>query len=260
MGIITKVAILCPIDFKEKIALFVGLNSFDSVLKFYRRIQNEFGEYISCFEMADSVSIDAVIKNLNRPLPLDKLYDFHVLVELSSNNSKQLEAQLLDSLERMNNEKVVENATYSLDENRKNFLSLKSYRESIPEALKRDGWCYKYDISLPLDVYYECVNVLRDRLAGTGTTRVCGYGHIGDSNLHFNVTSQKFDPEIRDSIEPFIYEFVGKHRGSISAEHGIGLHKKHVLKYSKNNHAIQVMKQIKSLFDPNGTLNPKKIF
>ena len=61
-------------------------------------------------------------------------------------------------------------------------------RERIAEALLKDGYCYKYDISLPLSVFYDSITVMKERL-GREVTRVVGYGHIGDGNMHLNITS-----------------------------------------------------------------------
>lgn len=86
-----------------------------------------------------------------------------------------------------------------------------------------------------------------------------GYGHIGDSNLHLNISSPKFDPEVYSLIEPYVYEYTSKQRGSVSAEHGIGVMKPHVLHCSKSHAAIQLMKNVKKAMDPNGILNPYKV-
>lgn len=94
---------------------------------------------------------------------------------------------------------------------------------------------------------------------GTQAKRVCGYGHLGDSNIHLNITSEKFEKSLQNKIEPFVYEWVAKHNGSVSAEHGIGFKKRDYLHYSKTNEAIGIMSEIKKLFDPKGILNPYKV-
>jgi hypothetical protein len=97
---------------------------------------------------------------------------------------------------------------------------------------------------------YEIVEAMRARLPGT---RIVGYGHVGDGNLHLNVSSPRGpDAAILAAIEPFIYEWTRDARGSISAEHGLGLMKAAAVGYSKSAEAIGVMRQIKHLFDPNG--------
>ena len=89
-------------------------------------------------------------------------------------------------------------------------------------------------------------------------THVVGYGHVGDGNLHFNVTSSAYNPELKSRIEPYIYEFVHKHKGSISAEHGLGFVKNNYIHFSKTDSAVKLMQQMKSLMDPKGILNPYK--
>ena len=72
-------------------------------------------------------------------------------------------------------------------------------RERIAESLLKDGYCYKYDISLPLSVFYDSITVMRARL-GDSVTRVVGYGHIGDGNMHLNITSPEDSQQVRKEI------------------------------------------------------------
>lgn len=83
---------------------------------------------------------------------------------------------------------------------------------------------------------------------------------IGDGNLHLNVATVEHSEKIASSIEPYVYEWTSKYKGSISAEHGIGFLKTKYLKYSKSKFEIDLMKKIKNVMDPNNTLNPYKIF
>ncbi|CAF1654576.1 unnamed protein product, partial [Didymodactylos carnosus] len=89
---------------------------------------------------------------------------------------------------------------------------------------------------------------------------VTGFGHVGDGNLHLNVTTKEYSQTVKDVLEPFLYEWVSKQRGSISAEHGLGLHKAKYLGLGKSLHALDIMRNIKTLFDPNLILNPYKLF
>lgn len=111
---------------------------------------------------------------------------------------------------------------------------------------------------MPLSHFYEIVPAMRKRV-GSLAKRVCGYGHIGDSNLHLNVSCEEFTPEIYAKVEPFVYEYTSKLRGSVSAEHGIGFLKPKYLKYTKGPEALHLMKELKVLMDPNGILNPYKV-
>ena len=133
-------------------------------------------------------------------------------------------------------------------------------RESSAIAGKSMGYNIKFDVSLPLDSMYRLVEDCRNRTKDYALT--IGYGHIGDSNLHINmlVPDQANVDTVMASIDPWIYEFLRGVGGSISAEHGIGLMKAEKLQYSKDATQIEYMRRIKNLFDPNGILNPYKVF
>lgn len=161
--------------------------------------------------------------------------------------------------------------------------ALWSLRENITQATKQDGYVYKYDVSLPLEVFYQIIIDLKEHLQEfSDLKRICGFGHLGklwfsvrshskffrltlitlvsgDGNIHVNITSAEFSETLIKAIEPFIFEKVSQFRGSISAEHGIGFMKTKYLKFSKNNNEIILMKNLKTLMDPNGILNPYKV-
>lgn len=81
----------------------------------------------------------------------------------------------------------------------------------------------------------------------------------GDGNLHLNVVTSKYDEELTRIIEPFVYEWTSKYRGSVSAEHGIGLIKTQYLKHNKSGHVIDLMRDLKNTMDPKCILNPYKV-
>jgi FAD/FMN-containing dehydrogenase len=99
---------------------------------------------------------------------------------------------------------------------------------------------------------------------------------LSSGNLHINICADKYDDEIEKVIEPYVYEIVAEERGSISAEHGLGksfysatisnmlmrssagVMKAPYIGYSKSQTSIDMMKQVKKMFDPKGILNPYK--
>ena len=134
-------------------------------------------------------------------------------------------------------------------------------REGITAALARSGYVYKYDVSVPLAELYDLVDEIRAALQPLGALTTA-FGHLGDGNLHLNVfTPGKFerDDAVLSAIEPRIYNWIAARRGSISAEHGIGVMKPHYLSMSKTEPVIEVMRGLKTLLDPNGILNPAKV-
>lgn len=111
-----------------------------------------------------------------------------------------------------------------------------------------------------MPVLYDLVESVRERLErlNVPVNAVAGFGHIGDGNLHLNVIADDYRKDVSDALEPFIYEWIQKQGGSISAEHGIGQMKSKYLKYSKSDNSIDLMRTIKQTFDPNGIMNPQK--
>jgi FAD/FMN-containing dehydrogenase len=164
-------------------------------------------------------------------------------------------------LEHVMETEVVSDGVLAQDQTQ--IQELWSWREGITECLGHDGGVYKYDLSIPIGELYDLVNETRDRLIEAGllgsdeshpVVDVVGYGHMGDANLHLNIPVRKFDKAVEKKLEPFVYEWVQKRNGSISAEHGLGVTKKPYIGYSKSETMIKLMKQIKDLYDPVCTL------
>lgn len=158
---------------------------------------------------------------------------------------------------------IVQDGT--LADNQTQIQELWSWREGITEVLGHEGGVYKYDLSIPISELYDIVNDTRDRLTEAGlvgdgpdfpVVDVVGYGHMGDANLHLNIPTRRFDKAVEKQLEPFVYEWVQKRNGSISAEHGLGVTKKPYVSYSKNETMMKLMKQIKDLYDPVSTVLP----
>uniref|UniRef100_D3TMR5 D-2-hydroxyglutarate dehydrogenase, mitochondrial n=1 Tax=Glossina morsitans morsitans TaxID=37546 RepID=D3TMR5_GLOMM len=255
LGILTKLAILCQTASSSVHVAFVGLNSFDSVLKTFVNAKRYLGEILSACELIDESSLDASVKQYNLKSPIEN-YPFHMLIETSGSNATHDSEKLNFFLEHCMDSGDVLNGTVTNEVGK--IEEIWKLRELIPTALIRDGFCFKYDISLPLRSFYDIVPVLEGHV-GKLAKRVCGYGHLGDSNLHLNVSCEKYSRELYERIEPFIYEHTAKLKGSVSAEHGIGFTKKNYLKYSKSSEAIAMMREVKKLLDPTGILNPYKV-
>lgn len=139
--------------------------------------------------------------------------------------------------------------------------ALWALREGVPVALRHAGACYKYDVSLAVAEFEGLVNECQKRAtAARGDAVAVGYGHLGDGNLHLNVSHPgPMDARVLAALEPWVYEAVAAARGSVSAEHGIGLAKASLLPLSKPRPAIDLMAAIKVAFDPEWVLNPYKV-
>ncbi|CAH1419600.1 unnamed protein product [Lactuca virosa] len=149
------------------------------------------------------------------------IYNFYVLIETTrsneSNDKENVEGFLVDAIKSG----LVSDGAISQDLNQAS--SFGQIREGIPEALQKAGVVYKYDLSIPVK-----------KIKTGGKANVVGYGHLGDGNLHLNVSAPQYDDVILAETKPFVYEWTSKQHGSISAEHGLGLMKAEKIYYSKS--------------------------
>jgi len=197
--------------------------------------------------------------------PLETEHPFYVLIETSGSNSEHDNEKLEKFLEYVMEKEIVSDGTLAADETQ--IKALWAWREGIAEALGHWGGVYKYDLSIPINELYSLVEETRAKMDEAGligdtddhpVVNVVGYGHMGDSNLHLNIATRSYDKRVEKALEPFVYEWIEKRNGSISAEHGLGLAKKNYIGYSRSETMIGLMKQIKNLYDPNGIMNPYK--
>jgi len=143
--------------------------------------------------------------------------------------------------------------------------ALWALRENITHAQQMDGGNIKHDIALPIsripDFVTRILPCLSQAFPGV---RPIVYGHLGDGNLHFNVSAPAgLAPDAwqreTDAVNTLIHDAVARMRGSISAEHGIGQLKRHELPRYKTPLALDVMRRIKQALDPQGLMNPGKV-
>jgi FAD/FMN-containing dehydrogenase len=275
IGIITGVSIICPQRSKAVNVAYFGLPSFANVQKAFKEAKVQLGEILSAFELMDAQSQAFVHRVTGNKRPLKGEYPFYCLIETSGSNTEHDMEKLEKFLEHVMSEEIVSDGVLAQDETQ--VKSLWAWREGITEALGHYGGTYKYDLSIPLPKLYSLVEETRERLLSKGLVSeaeapenkqdsgdskpalgVVGYGHMGDSNLHLNVPVKKYTKEVEEALEPWVYEWIQKRNGSISAEHGLGLAKKKFIGYSRSETMVGLMRQIKKLYDPNGIMNPYK--
>ena len=257
IGIITGVSIVCPQRSEAGNVAFFGLESYEKVQEAFRAAKSQLSEILSAFELMDGQSQDLVHRVTQKKRPLEESYPFYCLIETSGSNSDHDSEKLESFLENVMGEGIVSDGVLAQDETQR--LGLWSWREGIPECLGHWGGVYKYDLSIPISELYQLVEDTRERMTLAGligdsedhpVVGVVGYGHMGDSNLHLNVATRRYDKEVERQLEPYVYEWIAKRNGSISAEHGLGLAKKAFIGYSRDETMIRLMKQLKNLYDP----------
>lgn len=257
LGIVTKVSILTPPKLSSVNVALLACKDYSCCQKLLQEAKRKLGEILSAFEFLDGQSMDLVTNHLEgarNPFSTSH-HNFYVLIETTgsdeSSDKQKLEAFLLGSMEN----ELIADGVLAQDINQAS--TFWRIREGISEALMKAGAVYKYDVSIPVENLYNLVEEMRSRLGDAAN--VIGYGHLGDGNLHLNVSVSQYDEKILSQIEPFVYEWTSKKRGSISAEHGVGLMKANEIFYSQSHETVQMMASIKNLMDPNHILNPYKV-
>ncbi|TGZ85199.1 hypothetical protein EX30DRAFT_326189 [Ascodesmis nigricans] len=267
IGIITAISVLCPQMPKAQNVAFFAVESFDKVQKTFVKAKQQLSEILSAFELMDAGTQSLVAKVTGKKRPLESQTPFYVLIETSGSNPEHDSEKLSTLLEDLMESGDVTDGT--LAESETQARELWGWREGIPEVLGHGGGVYKYDVSIPLAEFYTLVEDTRAHLASQGLLKsesnpdgvvidVVGYGHMGDSNLHLNIPVSQYDKRIEKALEPFVYIWIQKRRGSISAEHGLGVAKSEFVGYSRAETELGVMRMLKKLFDPNGIMNPYK--
>ena len=253
---------MCKTKYKK--VCFLAVNNFNDLIAINKYAKLYLNEILHAIEFLDQSTIQCVLKyisNCKYPFNNTEFYPFYLLIETAGSNEKRNNEKMDDFLNFLFEKKLINNGVIALDGEQE--LNLWNIRENAAVAAVSHGYVYKYDISLPLHHMYQIVEDMRIKLNKIATKdddlNVIGYGHLGDGNLHLNILTKTYNDQIFHNIEPYIFEKVSSLKGSISAEHGIGHSKRQYLYLAKGQHEIQMMKQIKNLFDPNHILNPYKV-
>ncbi len=220
---------------------------------------------MTSFELLPRVAVELTVRHVPGVAnPLDQNAPWYLLIELSSPNPRQDLATLLTgALEDAAAGGTIKDAMLatSLAQAR----AMWKLRESVPEAQRRHGASLKHDVSVPVSAIPALIeegSELVCRLAPEGD--VIAYGHVGDGNLHFNV-SQKPGADIASfmargpGLEAAMFDLVESLGGSISAEHGIGRLKAAEFARRADPVELAVMHELKRALDPKGILNPGKV-
>jgi FAD/FMN-containing dehydrogenase len=264
LGIITA-AVLRLVPRPRSIeTAFVGVSSPQAALELLGVAEEHISGGVTSFELMLRSGVDAVVKHdAASRNPLTTPYPWYVLIELSS----QMRTGLRDVLEEILSEGhekglVLDASIADSLEQGKAFWRI---REMFGEVQRHLGASIKHDISVPVaavPAFIEEANAAVIKLIPGA--RPLPFGHLGDGNIHYNVTQPEGADKKEflsrwDEVNKVVFEVVTKLGGSISAEHGIGIMKRDILPDYKNPVAIDLMRKLKQTLDPNGIFNPGKV-
>ena len=252
---------------------FAEVRDVSAAVELLHRLQAASGGGVEAFELIPADILHVVFHHFPEiPQPLATRGAMNVLMEIGSSNPASgiaddsgeppLQTIMQETLATAFEDGLVIDATIAASEAQRK--ALWDVRENAPESHKRSRGVARSDISLAqssLAPFYE--DMVAAVKAVDPTIRICGYGHLGDGNLHFNLvaderSNSEFDSK-KDQLYELIYEHVAKYNGSISAEHGIGQTKRAQLAKVKAPEVLDVMRAIKASIDPKNLMNPGKV-
>ena len=245
---------------KNLTAMVLGTADFDSIMPVLHAFQSKLD--LTAFEFFSDKALAKVLGRGDVPAPFESECPFYALLEFEA-STEEVANQALETFEYCVEQGWVVDGVMSQSEQQ--LQNLWKLREYISETISH--WTpYKNDISVTVSqvpAFLKDIDAIVE--ANYPDFEVVWFGHIGDGNLHLNIL--KPDNLSKDEffakcavVNQWVFETVQKYNGSISAEHGVGMTKRDYLHYSRSPEEIACMKAIKAVFDPNGIMNPGKIF
>ena len=245
---------------KNLTAMVLGTPDFDSIMPVLHAFQNKLD--LTAFEFFSDKALAKVLARGDVPAAFETPCPFYALLEFEA-TTEEVANDALATFEHCVEQGWVLDGVMSQSEQQ--LQNLWKLREYISETISH--WTpYKNDISVTVGQVPAFLHDI-DRIveANYPDFEVVWFGHIGDGNLHLNIL--KPEHMSKDDffasctkVNKWVFDIVKRYNGSISAEHGVGMTKRDYLGYSRSPEEIACMKAIKAVFDPNGIMNPGKIF
>lgn len=265
LGIVTAAALKLFPRPKKLEAAFAGLPDPHAVLKLFTLAKAHAGPVLTGFEIMPRIGMEFCVKHLAGARdPLETPHAWYVMMELSSGSEAFPVRDLLESiLGKAFEQGFVEDAAFA--QNLSQVNDFWHIRHGMSEVQKQEGGSIKHDVSVPVALIPEFLEkAMAEVEAFVPGCRPVPFGHIGDGNIHFNISQpvgadKEAYLEKWDEMNAIVHGIVQDFGGSISAEHGIGRLKRDLLKEVKAELELDLMRRIKSAFDPKGLLNPGRI-
>ncbi|ODN70953.1 putative FAD-linked oxidoreductase [Methylobrevis pamukkalensis] len=265
LGIVTAAVLkLQPQPAAVEVA-FAGMATPEDALRLLGLARARAGAGLTGFELMPRIGLDFCLAHLPGARdPLEGAHPWYVLAEVSSNTDGDsartaLEACLAAALEAG----VIADATIAADGTQA--AAFWRLRHGMSEVQKHEGGSIKHDVSVPVDhipaFLAEAIPAVEALVPGC---RPVPFGHVGDGNLHFNVSQPPaMDKDVYlagwDAMNEVVHAIVLRHAGSVAAEHGVGRLKRDLIARTKDPVELDMMRALKAALDPKGILNPGRV-
>lgn len=243
---------------------WIGVPSPEAALSLLNLALSRTGASLTSFELMPRIALEFDLKHLPGARdPLASPHPWYVLAEIFGDDDARtretMETLLGDGIEQS---LVIDAMLAESFEQRNQLWKL---RTAMSDVQKPEGGSIKHDISVPVSSVPAFIAKASAKVEQViPGARVVAFGHLGDGNLHYNVSQPIGADKAKflaqwERLNDAVHAIVAKYEGSISAEHGIGVLKRDLLAKAKDPVALGVMQAIKQTLDPSGILNPGKV-
>lgn len=267
IGIVTKAVLRTVPALVDRCVVWAGVDSPSAAYRLLQFVSARAAGALEGFEILPQRALDNVVKHIpGTRAPLDSPHGWHALIELVQDDPAQsaptelAERLLAEAIEAG----LVGDATLSTSETQAE--AFWKIRDSIAEAERAEGPALQHDISVPVADMARFIEAespdIEARFAGT---QIVAFGHLGDGNIHFHVKAPKgmeaarWYGEFASPVSAHIYDRVEDYKGSLSAEHGIGMAKLDEFARLADPARLMALRAIKTAFDPLNIMNPGKL-
>jgi FAD/FMN-containing dehydrogenase len=265
LGIVTAAVLKLFPKPKARATAYLGCASAQQALAVFERLRQRAGDELTAFEYMNRFGLEVVLKHAGGVVrPLAGEHHSYALVELSSPRpDSELEVTLESILGGAIEGGLVEDATIGASESQN--AALWRLREQLSDVQRFEGGSIKHDVSVPVSRVADFIAAATAACeAEMPNIRVCAFGHVGDGNIHFNLSQPVGMDKAAflaewERFNRIVHDLVATMNGSIAAEHGIGLIKRDELLVYKDAVAVDLMRTLKRALDPQNILNPGKV-
>ncbi|MBX2836998.1 MAG: FAD-binding oxidoreductase [Gammaproteobacteria bacterium] len=263
LGIITKAVLRVYPQPRARVTALLGCESLDSALLVAETVRRDAGDLVSALEFLTSMSchyLQTYIPAID--IPLDPIPPVALLVELDTSspyiNLDEMFEKILENL--LNKSFLTDGALASNEAQRESFWRI---REEIPEAQRLAGAQLKHDVAVPVGDLGRFISAATEAVTAVQPgVRVNAFGHLGDGNVHFNISPPDGERDfgtLASAHRTAVYDAAIAQNGTISAEHGLGQDKVALADHYNDATERALMRALKNSLDPNNVMNPGKV-
>jgi len=259
LGIITEATMRLTRTPKNLNVLVLGVPEFEAIMDVLHAYQGKMD--LTAFEFFSHKAMSKVIARGDVPAPFETEAEYYALIEFEALTDADVDCAMEIFEHCVEQGWVLDGVISQSETQAKNLWRL---REDISETIAE--WTpYKNDISVVVSKVPPFLREIEEVVNKEYPDfEIIWFGHIGDGNLHLNILKPDALPkeeffEKCAKVSTWVFEIVEKYKGSVSAEHGVGMTKKPYLEYTRSKEEIEYMRALKAVFDPKNVMNPGKV-